>query len=109
MVLVAEFADPSNTSSNSDSKVIGVGRLSKLRARNNDAEVAVLVSDAFQNQGLGFELLRRVIDVAREEKLTRVSSEMLGDNLAMRIISKKMGFRLSGELGSGSIRAVLDL
>ena len=105
MVLVAEYRDPHISKSN----IVGVGRLSKLRGHNNEAEVAVLVSDACQNQGLGLEMLRRVIQVARDEKLSRVSSEMLGDNLAMQVISKKLGFRFHSQLDYPSIRAVLDL
>ena len=41
----------------------------------------MLVSDACQNQGLGTELFRRVIQVARDEKLDRVDAEILPDNL----------------------------
>ena len=105
MVLVAEYRD----SDTGTSKVVGVGRLNKLRGRNNEAEVAVLVSDAYQSQGLGLELLRREIQVARDKNLSRLSSEMLTDNLAMRAISKKLGFHFQSELASPSIRATLDL
>jgi acetyltransferase len=104
MVLVAEHRDPDT----GKAEILGVGRLNKLR-EHNEAEVAVLVSDACQRQGLGLKLLRRVIDVARVEKLSRVSSEMTGDNLAMQLISKKLGFRLSSPVDPLSIKAVLDL
>jgi acetyltransferase len=105
MVLIAEYRNPHTAKSN----IVGVGRLNKLRGYNNQAEVAVLVSDDYQNQGLGLELLRRVIQVARDEKLSRVSSEMLRDNLAMQAISKKLGFRFRSQWDSLSIGAVLDL
>ena len=49
---------------------MAVGRINKLHGKN-EAEVAVLVSDKFQNLGLGYELLRRVIQIARDEKLSR--------------------------------------
>jgi acetyltransferase len=105
MVLVAEYvAEP-----RAKSTIVGVGRLNKLRGRGNEAEVAVLVSDFYQNQGLGMELLRRVIQVARDEKVSRVSSEMMRENLAMRTISTKLGFHFSGDLGSSSVSAVLNL
>lgn len=105
MVLVAEYGDPRTGTSS----IVGVGRLNKLRGHNNEAEVAVLISDACQSQGLGLELLRRVVQVARDEKVGRVSSEMLGDNLAMQVISKRLGFRLRSRFDSPSIHAVLDL
>jgi len=105
MVLIAEHYDPHKERNT----VIGVGRLNKTRGCDNEAEVAVLISDEYQGKGLGYELLRRVIDVARDEKLSRVFSEMLRDNLGMQVISKKLGFQLSFRMDSPSIKASLDL
>jgi acetyltransferase len=105
MVLVAVHRDLHS----GESKIVGVVRLNKLRRQNKEAETAVLVSDAYQKQGLGFELLQRIVQVARDEKLNRVCSEMLGDNLAMQLISKRLGFRLLPQQDSQSLRAVLDL
>ena len=89
-------------------RILGVGRLIKSHAKNN-GEVAVLVSDECQNQGLGTELFRRVIEVARDEKLARVDAEILPDNLAMKKIAKRLGFRVRTADDPTSIRAVLDL
>jgi acetyltransferase len=105
MVLLAEHIDTHT----GKTAIIGVGRLNKLRGHKNEAEVAVLVADAFQNRGLGLELLRRVVTVARDEKLSSVCSEMLTDNLGMQVISKKLGFRLQSRMDSPSVRAVLTL
>jgi acetyltransferase len=104
MVLVAVYRDPQSNASS----IIGVGRLNKARARN-EAEVAVLVADEYQNRGLGTQLFSRIIQVAREEKLSRVSSEMLRDNLAMQIMSKHLGFQLSSYDEGEAIKAVLEL
>ena len=87
---------------------MAVGRLSKLHAVK-EAEVAVLVSDQYQKLGLGNELLRRVIQVARDERLSRVSAEMMPDNIAMQIITKRIGFRIRTEQDPTSVRAILDL
>ncbi len=104
MALVAELTDPAA----GDRRIIAVGRLSKLHGRN-EAEVAVLVSDNYQKLGLGNELLRRVVEVARDEKLSQVSAEMLTDNLAMQVIMKRLGFRVRTEEDMTSVRAFLDL
>jgi len=104
MALVAELTDPLTR----DRRIIGVGRLSKLHGRN-EAEVAVLVSDKYQKHGLGYELLRRVIGVARDEKLSQVSAEMLTDNVAMQIVMKRLGFRVRTGEDMTSVRAYLDL
>jgi len=105
IVLVAERQEPGS----GVRQILGVGRLNRLRNQSNEAEVAVLVADQYQNQGLGLELLRRVVAVAREEKVTRVISEMLTDNLAMQAISRKVGFQLRRRPDSPSVSAVLEL
>jgi acetyltransferase len=104
MALVAEIKDAAT----GEHKIMGVGRLSKLHA-GNEAEVAVLVSDQYQKLGLGYELLRRVVDIARDEKLREVSAEMLNDNVAMQIIMKRLGFRVRASEDLSSLRAFLDL
>jgi acetyltransferase len=104
MALVAERTDPGT----GERRIIGVGRMNKLHARN-EAEVAVLVSDQCQNLGLGYELLRRVVQIARDEKLSRVSAEILPDNRAMQVIMKRIGFRVRMGEDRTSIQAYLDL
>jgi len=104
MALVAERTDPAT----GERRIIAVGRMNKLHAKN-EAEVAVLVSDQYQNLGLGEELLRRVVQIARDEKLSNVSGEILSDNLAMQIIMRRLGFRLRPGEDLTSVRAFLDL
>ena len=103
IVLVAE-----RTAGAGERQIIAVGRLNKLRAKN-EAEIAALVSDEYQKLGLGMELIRRVIQVARDENLNRVSAEMLPDNIAMQVIIKHLGFQLRRGGDPTSIRAYLDL
>ncbi len=70
-----------------------VGRLSKMHGVN-EAEFSMLVSDFYQRQGLGTELLRRLLEVARNEKIGRVKAEILPVNRAMQRVCEKLGFRL---------------
>ena len=90
-------------------EIIAVGRLSKTRGGSNEAELAVLVDDRYQGQGLGTELYRRLISVAHEEKLKRVVSTVLNENREMRAICQKLGFRMEADLDEGTIRAELDV
>jgi acetyltransferase len=104
MAIVADWRD-----ANTDEHwILGVGRLIKSHAKN-EGEVAVLISDAYQNQGLGIELFRRVIQVARDEKLSSVEAEILPDNFAMKKIAKKLGFRVQTPDDPTAMRAVLNL
>jgi acetyltransferase len=104
MALVAERTDPGT----GERRIMAVGRLNKLHSRN-EAEVAVLVSDQYQKLGLGNELLRRVLQIARDEKLSQVSAEMLPDNIGMQIIMKRFGFRIRTGEDPSSLQAYLDL
>ncbi|MFY9906749.1 MAG: bifunctional acetate--CoA ligase family protein/GNAT family N-acetyltransferase [Terriglobales bacterium] len=111
MALVAEITDPERADPDSapgERRIIAVGRMNKLHNKN-EAEVAVLVADQYQNQGLGDELLRRVVDIARNEKLSRLSAEMLPDNIGMQVLFKRMGFRITAGEDLTSLMALLDL
>jgi acetyltransferase len=89
MALVADHKNPET----GEHEMIAVGRLSKLHGVN-EAEFSLLVSDRYQHQGLGTELLRRLLTVARDEKLQVVSAQILPDNTAMQRICEKVGFTL---------------
>ena len=85
-------------------KILGVGRLSKQHAPGT-AEFAVLVSDEWQRQGLGCELLRRLIEIGRDEKLTRISGQILAENHAMQHICRKVGFKVTHDSDSNLFTA----
>jgi acetyltransferase len=87
-----------------EKKILGVGRLSKQHG-NSDAEFAVLVSDEWQRQGLGCELLRRLIEIGRVEKLARLSGVILAENHAMQHICRKVGFKVVHDPDNNSFNA----
>jgi len=93
IALVAELKPAKN---DGEKLILGVGRLSKQHGAN-EAEFAVLINDYWQNQGLGFELLKQLIAVGRAEKLTRIVGQILADNHAMQHICKKLGFKIVTE------------
>jgi len=70
--------------------------LSKLH-NVNEGEFAILISDAWQGQGLGTELLKRVVEVGRKEKLRRIVGHILADNHAMSHVCQKAGFKVGRE------------
>jgi acetyltransferase len=89
-------------------EIIAIGRLSRLRGKD-EAEMAVLVDDRFQHQGLGTLLYRRLIEVARDEHMTSVVSTILSENREMQAICRKLGFALEADLEDGTVLAVLTL
>ena len=88
-------------------EVMAVGRLSKLHGVN-EAECAVLISDLYQHQGLGSELFRRLLEVARAEKIGRVVATMLAENREMRSICKRLGFRVHIDMEDQLVRAEVE-
>lgn len=89
-------------------EIVGVGRLSKLHGRN-EAEFAVIVGDAFQGHGLGTELLRRLVKIGRDEKLTRIIGFIASDNMSMQRVSERLGFRLRRSYEDQEVEAIIDL
>ncbi len=100
IALVAELKVPRGE----EKKILGVGRLSKQHG-NSDAEFAVLVNDEWQRQGLGCELLRRLIEIGRVEKLARISGVILAENHAMQHICRKVGFKVVHDPDNNSFNA----
>jgi acetyltransferase len=80
-------------------EIIAVGRLTKMHGVN-EAEFAIVVSDAWQHQGLGTELLRQLVSIGRDEKLACITAEILPNNHAMQALAKKVGFRIHWDLAS---------
>jgi acetyltransferase len=104
MALVAERKDAATDAR----QIIGVGRLTKLRG-TNEAEVAVIVSDPYQNLGIGSELVRCLLDVARREQLTRLVATMLPENRPMQRVFQNLGFQLRYSREEETVRAEVTL
>ncbi|MGA2511580.1 MAG: bifunctional acetate--CoA ligase family protein/GNAT family N-acetyltransferase [Candidatus Acidiferrales bacterium] len=89
-------------------EILGVGRLTKDRSAKS-AEVAILVSDRFQNLGLGTELLRHLIQVGKDEGLQEIVANMLPENLAMGALADHFGFKIRKTDDPELVIAVLSL
>jgi acetyltransferase len=103
MALVAEQRDVAGRP-----VILAVGRLMKLRG-TNEAEFAILVTDACQRQGLGAELLRRLVHIGRDEKLARIVASIDADNRQMQIVSERVGFTVSYDQHEQLMKARIDL
>lgn len=75
-------------------EIIGVGRLTRPNT-HGDAEIALLVSDVDQGQGLGTELLRRLCEHARRIGVRRLVGEILAENEQMLAVARRIGFTVS--------------
>ncbi len=84
MALVADRTVPETD----EHEILAVGRLTKMPT-GNQTEVAVIVGDLYQRHGLGAELVRCLIQVARDEKLGEMVASILPENLGMRALANR--------------------
>jgi acetyltransferase len=87
MALVAIHQNPKTNKG----EVAAVGRLTKLHT-GDTAEFAIIVSDRFQGQGLGQEILMRLISIGRDEDLYSITGYILPENTGMLNLAEKLGF-----------------
>jgi GNAT superfamily N-acetyltransferase len=71
--------------------IVGGGRY--VVVEPGKAEVAFVVIDGYQSQGLGAHLMRHLAAIARDVGLTELIAEVLPENAAMRKVFSKFGFR----------------
>ena len=71
--------------------IVGGGRY--VVVEPGKAEVAFVVIDGYQGQGLGAHLMRHLAGIARDAGLTELTAEVLPENTAMRKVFSKFGFR----------------
>jgi acetyltransferase len=89
-------------------EILGVGRLSRLR-NTNDAELAMLISDRAQRQGIGSELGRCLVATARAEKMTKLLAYTSRENHAMQKVLERSGFTLTDSMEESTVSAQLAL
>jgi acetyltransferase len=77
-----------------DDKILAVGRLQRNPLRMEEGEVAFLVRDSAQGQGIGRALVENIIIAAKAEGLTKLTAELLADNKPMRTLLERAGFRM---------------
>jgi len=88
-------------------KMLGLVRL-KDELDEKTAEFAILVRSRLKGHGLGWLLMQRVIDYAKEKGLRRVYGDVLAENTTMLQMCAELGFHTE-DLGSSMRRVVLDL
>ena len=88
-------------------EILAVGRLRKINT--TDAELAVLITDEYQGLGLGTELSRRLVEIARAEKIERVIAEILLENTHMQRVCRDLGFTMDLLPHNDGVHAVYEI
>ena len=103
IALVAERRDEKGVP-----QILAVSRMQKLRG-TNDAEQTVVVLDEAQHMGIGTELVRRGVEIAKAEGIGKLVSMMLPENKEMQAVCKRLGFKLENIAERELVRAELTL
>jgi GNAT superfamily N-acetyltransferase len=88
-------------------RLVAVARCVRLPDRPATAEMAIVVGDPWQQQGLGRALATALADAARAAGIRRFAATMLGDNEAARRLMRTFALRLQEAPVSGGVREVL--
>jgi GNAT superfamily N-acetyltransferase len=88
--------------------IVAVGRFDRMPG-TNDAEVAFVVADAWQDHGVGTCLLQELTVRARALGITGFIAETLGENRRMRDVFRNSGLPESSKTAMGVVRVVMDL
>jgi acetyltransferase len=89
-------------------EVLAVGRLAR-EGQVEEAELGVVVADRCQGSGLGTELVRRLLQIARTEKIRRVEAHILWENTPMLALAKHFHFECVPDEDQSSLTATLHL
>ncbi|MGH7076553.1 MAG: GNAT family N-acetyltransferase [Acetobacteraceae bacterium] len=77
-------------------ETVGVARLVRAPG-GSEAEFAIVVAPAMKRQGLGAELIRRLIGWARAHGLTAITGQVMAENAEMLRLARRLGFHLRRE------------
>jgi RimJ/RimL family protein N-acetyltransferase len=81
-------------------EIVGVGRWIRLDNDPTTAEIAFLIGDAHQRQGIGRLLCAALIDAARGHEIRRLRAFVLPDNRGIRRLLRGDGLRPLRDVGN---------
>jgi citrate synthase len=91
-------------------QLVAVARCVRLPDRPDTAEMAIVVGDPFQGQGVGRAITNALADAAIEAGIRRFAATMAGDNVAARRLMQTFERRLDeAYVGSGLREVLVDL
>jgi GNAT superfamily N-acetyltransferase len=88
-------------------QLVAVARCVRLPDRPGTAEMAIVVGDPWQSQGLGRALATALADAALAVGIRRFAATMLGDNEPARRLMRTFARRLEEGWAGGGVREVL--
>ncbi|MGQ9587269.1 MAG: GNAT family N-acetyltransferase [Thermoplasmata archaeon] len=88
-------------------KIVGVGSY-HLNPATHRAEIAFLVADSWQGQGIGTFLMRSLVKIAKSKNIKGFTAEVMRDNVAMIALMHKSGVPAQSKPVDGSYLFTMD-
>ncbi len=83
-----------------DGRVVGFAGIHRLEGEIGEmshvGEIGIAVHPDFQSKGIGTELLRSCVNLAKSRNFERLEADTQANNRAMRKLVEKHGFKLEG-------------
>jgi acetyltransferase len=90
-------------------RIIGVAELARDPGSASDAELALIVADAYQREGIGSALCSYLVAAARRRGLTGLRAMALAENTAVRRMVARSGAPYTAETRQGMTTIQIDL
>jgi RimJ/RimL family protein N-acetyltransferase len=91
--------------------IIGAGRYVVLDAASplKSAELAFIVNEDYQGQGIAGSVLRHLAQIAREKGVLQFEAEVLRENKAMFAVFSRSGLPIKKKAEGGTVHVTLSL
>jgi GNAT superfamily N-acetyltransferase len=86
-----------------DGEIVGVARYDRSPSACDAAEIAIVVEDAWQHNGLGQRLIRRLSALAYERGVRVFTADVLGGNRAAMHLLRTLSPNADVHLASGEV------
>ena len=89
-------------------KMLGVARVF-IEQNKKHGEFSVITGDPWQGKGIGAELLKRCLAIAKERNIETVWGIVLAENTQMLKLGRKLGFKIKSIPGLNEYELRIDL
>jgi len=87
--------------------IVGLAALEEISP--DCAEIAVLIADSVQHEGIGTLLVEALVAAAHARRLEKLCADVLADNTVMLNVLRELGLPMSHKYEDGVLQVVIDL
>jgi acetyltransferase len=90
-------------------EAVAIAELVRYRHDRTVGEIALVVRDDEQRQGIGSFLLQHLVGIAQRKGITRLSANMLAENRAMLRLTRTLGLPYTATTSYGEMQMLISL